>query len=116
MAPSHFGTYERVPEWACCKLQEDEELTVRDAEIQNFLQLVNLYCRLCQLSRLSLQRLYMPCSTVLISGVARYYYYYYTSHGGNANFIQSVLIHSAAGGVGLAAIQIAQLVGAKVGT
>lgn len=28
MAPSHFGTFERVPEWACYKLQDDEKLAV----------------------------------------------------------------------------------------
>lgn len=30
------------------------------------------------------------------------------------SFLQSILIHSAAGGVGIAAIQIAQMVGATV--
>lgn len=28
MAPGHFGTVERVPEWACCILREDEDLAV----------------------------------------------------------------------------------------
>jgi NADPH:quinone reductase-like Zn-dependent oxidoreductase len=34
----------------------------------------------------------------------------------NANYRQSILIHSACGGVGLAAIQIAQMLGAEVST
>ena len=28
MAPNHFATIERAPEWACCKLQNDENLAV----------------------------------------------------------------------------------------
>jgi NADPH:quinone reductase-like Zn-dependent oxidoreductase len=29
MAPNHFSTYECVPEWACCKLNDDEAYSVR---------------------------------------------------------------------------------------
>lgn len=29
MAPNHFATVEKVPEWACCKLRDNENLAVR---------------------------------------------------------------------------------------
>ena len=28
MAPNHFSTFECVPEWACCKLRDDEDFAV----------------------------------------------------------------------------------------
>ena len=28
MAPGHFATYEQFPEWAVCKLRDDEDYTV----------------------------------------------------------------------------------------
>lgn len=28
MAPGHFATFEDVPEWACCKIGEDDDLNV----------------------------------------------------------------------------------------
>lgn len=28
MAPGHFATYERFPEWAVCKLNDDEDFNV----------------------------------------------------------------------------------------
>jgi threonine dehydrogenase-like Zn-dependent dehydrogenase len=29
LAANHGGTYEQVPEWACCKLNDDEDYNVR---------------------------------------------------------------------------------------
>ena len=28
MAPNHFGTLEIVPEWACCKLKDGDDMKV----------------------------------------------------------------------------------------
>lgn len=79
MGPGHFSTYERIPEWACQKLLDDE-----DFDIVATLPLV--------------------FSTAI----------YALRHRGNIQSGESVLIHSAAGGLGIAAIQIAQLAGAEI--
>lgn len=74
MAPGHFLTHERFPEWACQKLQDDEEFNV--------------------------------VSTLPIVFATALYGLHHRAHMQEG---ESVLIHSAAGGVGIAAIQIAQL-------
>ncbi|KAJ4296344.1 hypothetical protein N0V90_006389 [Kalmusia sp. IMI 367209] len=81
MAPSHFQTYQTIPEWAAVKLEEGEDLNVAAT-------------------------LPVVWATAI-----------YALH--NRAAIQageSVLIHSGAGGVGIAAIQIAQQAGAEVYT
>ncbi|KAI0021210.1 polyketide synthase [Xylariomycetidae sp. FL0641] len=79
MAPGHFATHERLPEWAVCKLQDDEDfVTASTIPIVFSTAIYGL------LRRAELQR------------------------------GESVLIHSAAGGVGLAAIQVAKHVGAEI--
>jgi NADPH:quinone reductase-like Zn-dependent oxidoreductase len=79
MAPSRFSTYEIVPDWACCKLIDEEDFA-------------------------TLSSIPMVFATAIhaLQGLAR------------LKTGESILIHSAAGGVGIAAIQIAQLIGAEV--
>lgn len=79
MGPGHFLTHERLPEWACQKLQDDEELHV-------------------------MTTLPLVFSTAL----------YALHHRAHIQEGESVLIHSAAGGLGNAAIQIAQLANAEI--
>jgi acyl transferase domain-containing protein/NADPH:quinone reductase-like Zn-dependent oxidoreductase len=79
MAPTHFGTFETVPEWACCLLKDDEDFTV--------------------------------CSTIpLVFSTALYA----LEQRAQLQAGETILIHSAAGGLGLAAIQIAKARGAKI--
>lgn len=77
MAPSHIGTFEQVPEWACARL-----LDVESFEVMSTFPLV--YCSAMYAIR------------------------------ERGNFVpgDSILIHSAAGGLGMASIQIARLLGA----
>ena len=79
MAPSYFKTSEIVPEWACQKLQPDEDFN-------------------------TLSTLSVVYATAL----------YALHHRAHIAAGESILIHSAAGGVGIAAIQIAQQAGAEV--
>ncbi|KAJ5635342.1 polyketide synthase-nonribosomal peptide synthetase [Penicillium longicatenatum] len=79
MGPGHFLTRETFPEWACQKLQDDEDLHV-------------------------VTTLPLVFSTAL-------YALHYRAHIQDG---ESVLIHSAAGGLGNAAIQIAQLANAEI--
>ncbi|KAL1971038.1 hypothetical protein VTN77DRAFT_2872 [Rasamsonia byssochlamydoides] len=79
MAPGHFATVERFPQWAVCKLQDDEEFTTAST-------------------------IPIVFSTVL----------YGLKYRANLQAGESILIHSAAGGVGIAAIQLAKHLGAKV--
>jgi len=79
MAPTHFATYETVPEWACCHLKDNED--------------------------------FETCSTIpLVFATALYA----LKQRARLQPRESVLIHSAAGGLGLAAIQIAKLQGAEI--
>jgi NADPH:quinone reductase-like Zn-dependent oxidoreductase len=79
MGPGHFLTRETFPEWACQKLQDDEDLHV-------------------------VTTLPLVFSTAL----------YALHHRAHIQDGESVLIHSAAGGLGNAAIQIAQLANAEI--
>ncbi|KAK6502749.1 hypothetical protein TWF481_007796 [Arthrobotrys musiformis] len=81
MAPSFFRTSEIVPNWACSKLEDSEDLT-------------------------SISTIPFVYATAL----------YALHNKGNLQEGESVLIHSGAGGIGLAAIQLAQLVGAEIFT
>lgn len=81
MAPSHFQTYQTVPQWACQKLNENEDLNV--------------------------------CATLPVVYSTAIYALEYRAHLQKG---ETVLIHSGAGGVGMAAIQIAQQAGAEVFT
>ncbi|KAG9237170.1 reducing type I polyketide synthase 10 [Amylocarpus encephaloides] len=79
MAPTHFATFETVPEWACCRLRDIEDA--------------------------------VTCSTIpLVFSTALYA----LEQRANLQSGESVLIHSAAGGLGLAALQIARLAGAEI--
>ncbi|KAK4992377.1 Type I Iterative PKS [Elasticomyces elasticus] len=79
MAPGHFMTNERFPEWACQKLQDDEDF-----------------------------------NTVATLPVVYATAIYALHHRAHIQEGESVLIHSAAGGLGIAAIQIAKLVNADI--
>ena len=78
-APSHFGTYEQVPAWACCKIHDYESFTQMAAVSTVFMTAV---FGLREIARLRPN--------------------------------ESVLVHSAAGGVGIAAILLAKDIGARV--
>jgi acyl transferase domain-containing protein/NADPH:quinone reductase-like Zn-dependent oxidoreductase len=79
MAPTHFATFETVPEWACCLLRDDEDFTT--------------------------------CATIpLVFSTALYALEQRAQLQGG----ETILIHSAAGGLGLAAIQIAKMRGAEI--
>jgi len=79
MAPGHFLTHERFPEWACQKLEDDEDFNI--------------------------------VATLPVAFVTAIYALHHRAHIQPG---ESVLIHSAAGGLGIAAIQIAQLVDANI--
>ncbi|KAG9698620.1 ketoacyl-synt-domain-containing protein, partial [Aureobasidium melanogenum] len=79
MAPGHFLTHERFPEWACQKLEADEDFNV--------------------------------VATLPVVYATAIYGLHHRAHIQEG---ESVLIHSAAGGLGIAAIQIAQLVNANI--
>lgn len=81
MAPTHFENIQTLPEWACFKLQPDEDLNIAAT-------------------------LSVPYATAI----------YALHHRANLRSGESVVIHSGAGGVGIAAIQIAKLAGAEVFT
>ena len=79
MAPTHFQTYQTVPEWACHKLKETESFDV--------------------------------CATLpLVYSTAIYALHYRAKIQAG----ETILIHSGAGGVGIAAIQLALAAGAEV--
>ncbi|PWY86696.1 polyketide synthase [Aspergillus heteromorphus CBS 117.55] len=79
MAPGHFATVERFPQWTVCKLHDDEDF-------------------------ITASTIPIAFSTVI----------YGLKHRANLKPGESVFIHSAAGGVGIAAIQYAKHLGAKV--
>ncbi|GLB08646.1 type I Iterative Polyketide synthase (PKS) [Aspergillus tubingensis] len=79
MAPSHFATVERLPEWAILKLRDGEDFTTAST-------------------------IPLVFSTVI----------YALHHRANLQPGETILIHSAAGGVGMAAIQYAKHLGAKI--
>nr|UPN67566.1 hypothetical protein [Pestalotiopsis sp.] len=79
IAPGHFGTHERLPRWAVCKLQDDEKFTTAST-------------------------IPIVFSTAI----------YGLIHRANIQAGESILIHSAAGGVGLAAIQLARHIGVEI--
>ncbi|KAK6356052.1 hypothetical protein TWF718_000426 [Orbilia javanica] len=81
MAPSFFRTSEIVPDWACCKLNDDEDFN--------------------------------SISTIPVVYATAIYGLHYRA---NLQEGESVLIHSGAGSVGMAAIQLAQLSGARIFT
>lgn len=78
MAPGHFASRERLPQWAVCKLEHNEDFTT--------------------------------ASTIPIAFSTAIYGLIYRA---NLQSGESILIHSAAGGVGLAAIQLAKHIGAE---
>jgi acyl transferase domain-containing protein/NADPH:quinone reductase-like Zn-dependent oxidoreductase len=79
MAPTHFATFETVPEWACCLLKDEEDFSI--------------------------------CSTIpLVFSTALYA----LEQRAQLQAGETILIHSAAGGLGLAAIQIAKIKGAEI--
>ena len=79
MAPTHFQTYQTLPQWACHKLTDTENFDV--------------------------------CATLPIVYATAIYALH---HRANIQRGESVLIHSGAGGVGIAAIQLALDAGAEV--
>ncbi|KAI5866016.1 reducing type I polyketide synthase 10 [Durotheca rogersii] len=79
MAPTHFQTYQTVPQWACQKLQDDESFDV--------------------------------AATLLLVYATAIYALRYRA---NVQKGESILVHSGAGGLGIAIIQLAKLAGAKV--
>ena len=81
MAPGHFSTLESFPEWACAKLQDDEDFS-------------------------TVSTLPLVFATAL----------YGLCYRANIRPGETVLIHSGAGGVGIAAIQVAHLMGAEIYT
>ncbi|KAK5996471.1 Highly reducing polyketide synthase srdA [Cladobotryum mycophilum] len=81
MAPTHFQTYQTLPQWACHKLADEEKFDV--------------------------------CSTLPLSYATAIYALH---HRANIQPGESILIHSGAGGVGMAAIQLAQQTGAEIFT
>ncbi|KAI9653650.1 MAG: Type I Iterative PKS [Bathelium mastoideum] len=78
-APNHFETVQRIPEWACCKMNENESYTT--------------------LSSIPIALMTAIHGLVDKAGLRRG---------------ESVLIHSAAGGVGIAAVRLAQKIGAII--
>lgn len=78
-AMTHFLTHERFPEWACQKLQPEEDFNT-------------------------------VATLPVVFGSAIYALH----HRAHIKDGESVLIHSAAGGLGIAAIQIAQLSNAEI--
>ncbi|KAI1083646.1 reducing type I polyketide synthase 10 [Whalleya microplaca] len=81
MAPTHFQTYQNLPEWACHKLTETESFDV--------------------------------CATLpLVYSTAIYALH----HRARIQAGETILIHSGAGGIGIATIQLALAAGAQVYT
>jgi acyl transferase domain-containing protein/NADPH:quinone reductase-like Zn-dependent oxidoreductase len=81
MAPTHFQTYQTLPQWACHRLENGESFDI--------------------------------CATLPVVYATALYALH---HRAKIQKGESVLIHSGAGGVGIAAIQIAKLAGAEVFT
>ncbi|KAI2732948.1 hypothetical protein DTO012A8_10110 [Penicillium roqueforti] len=81
MAPSHFQTYQTLPQWACHKLTDAESFDIS--------------------------------ATLPIVYATAIYALHYRAH---IQAGETVLIHSGAGGVGIAAIQLALHAGAEVFT
>ena len=79
MAPTHFQTYQTLPQWACHKLADTESFDV--------------------------------CATLPLVYATAIYALQYRA---NIKAGESILIHSGAGGVGIAAIQLARAAGAEV--
>lgn len=79
MAPTHFQTYQTLPQWACHKLEEGEDFNV--------------------------------CATLPVVYATAIYSLHHRAH---IKAGESILIHSGAGGVGIAAIQLAKHAGAEV--
>jgi acyl transferase domain-containing protein/NADPH:quinone reductase-like Zn-dependent oxidoreductase/NADP-dependent 3-hydroxy acid dehydrogenase YdfG len=79
MAPGHFATRERLPQWALAKLEDSEDFALAST-------------------------IPIVFSTAIYGLV----------HRASLQPGETVLIHSAAGGVGLAAIQLAKHIGAKI--
>jgi NADPH:quinone reductase-like Zn-dependent oxidoreductase/NADP-dependent 3-hydroxy acid dehydrogenase YdfG len=79
MAPGHFATRERLPQWALAKLEDSEDFA-------------------------SASTIPIVFSTAIYALV----------HRASLQPGETVLIHSAAGGVGLAAIQLAKHIGAEI--
>ncbi|KAI9693762.1 MAG: Type I Iterative PKS [Bathelium mastoideum] len=79
MAPNHFGTFEIVPQWACCKLLPGEDLAT-----------------------------FSTIPGVFATAI------YALKHRAQLEVGESILIHSAASSVGIAAIQIAKMCSAKI--
>ncbi|KAK0615695.1 hypothetical protein B0T17DRAFT_656801 [Bombardia bombarda] len=81
MAPTHFQTYQTLPQWACHKLLDEENFDV--------------------------------AATLPLVYVTAIYALHYRA---NIQSGESILIHSGAGGVGIAAIQLAKQAGAEIFT
>lgn len=79
MAPTHFQTYQDLPEWACHKLEDGENFD--------------------------------NCATLPVVYATAIYSLH---HRAKIQPGESILIHSGAGGVGIAAIQLAKQAGAEV--
>ncbi|KAI0179744.1 polyketide synthase [Hypoxylon sp. FL1284] len=79
MGPGRFATHERLPQWAVCKLRDDEDFATAST-------------------------IPIVFSTAI----------YGLIHRANLQKGESILIHSAAGGAGIAAIQVAKHVGARI--
>ncbi|OTA63674.1 polyketide synthase [Hypoxylon sp. EC38] len=79
MGPGHFATHERLPQWAVCKLKDEEDFTTAST-------------------------IPIVFSTAI----------YGLIHRANLQHGEYILIHSAGGGVGLAAIQLAKHIGAEI--
>ena len=79
MAPTHFQTYQTLPQWACHKLADTESFDV-------------------------IATLPLVYATAI----------YALQYRANIKAGESILIHSGAGGVGIAAIQLARAAGAEV--
>lgn len=79
MSPTHFQTFQDLPEWACHKLEDGESFDT--------------------------------CATLPVVYATAIYSLH---HRANIQPGESILIHSGAGGVGIAAIQLAKQAGAEV--
>ena len=71
MAPGHFATHERLPQWAVCKLQDNEEYTVNQTPSPHQVGTYASY-RPRRPSQLPFQQRYMLSSTGLICNLARF--------------------------------------------
>ena len=79
MAPTHFQTFQELPQWACHKLEDNESFDT--------------------------------CATLPVVYATAIYSLH---HRANIQSGESILIHSGAGGFGIAAIQLAKQAGAEV--